>query len=128
MKRLSGKFLSVGIAIRWKRSRKYFGANLLDRYQKNIKLKMSLFANVAQDKAKKKLGRIFCEFIDDYCHFERLVDKMRTFYEQIIYIQKHVKNGVATRYSKIDVLQNYWEKVMINLQLQATQLNDKKGN
>lgn len=57
---------------------------------------MTFFAVVAQEEAQRELGRICAEFIDDYCHFERLVVKTRLFYTQIIYIQKHVKNRVAT--------------------------------
>lgn len=47
---------------------------------------MTFFGVVAIEEAKRDSYRYFYEFIDDYCHFERLVLKMRNYMSQILYI------------------------------------------
>ena len=79
-------------------------------------------------RAESESKQILLEFMDDFYHFQKLVESMKVFYNQIIYIQRHVKNRISTQDSKIEVLKNYWEKVIINLQLKASEMNDPKGN
>ena len=75
-----------------------------------------------------KAGKVFREFLDDQWHLAELFHRFRVFYRVTLYIQKHIRAQIHTRYAKVDVLKNYWEKVIIHLQLKATEQNDKKCN
>ena len=90
--------------------------------------KLSFVTVIKRLRAESESKRVLLEFMDDFYHFQKLVESMRVFYYQIIYIQRHVKNRISTQDSKIEVLMNYWEKVIINLQLKASEMKDPKGN
>ena len=68
------------------------------------------------------------EFLDDRWHLAELFRTHLRFYQTISYIQKIFRAQLHTRNAKVEVLSNYWEKFIINLQLKATELNDKKCN
>ena len=68
------------------------------------------------------------EFLDDRWHLANLFHRSRQFYTITLYIQKHIRAQLNTRWAKVDVLVNYWEKLIIHLQLRATEMNDKKCN
>ena len=76
----------------------------------------------------KKAGNVIKEFLDDRWHLAHLFQRSRQFYKITLYIQKHIRAQLNTRWAKVDVLVNYWEKLIIHLQLRATEFNDKECN
>ena len=45
---------------------------------------------------------------------------LRRIYKSIEFMQKRIKNQLATRESKIEVLENYWDKIYGQLQIKAS--------
>jgi hypothetical protein len=58
-------------------------------------------------------------------HFN-LNESVEKFVKNILTIQRKVKNQLVTRLSKIEVLINYWDKILGQIQMKASQLKDKK--
>ena len=48
------------------------------------------------------------------------------FFVQIKYIQSKMRNQLSTRFSKVEVLINYWNKLFGKLQITASRTNDTK--
>ena len=53
-----------------------------------------------------------------------LISKGRLFYKSIIYMQNRMKDRIATKYAKVDVLLTYWDKLYGQMQLKATNTGD----
>ena len=56
---------------------------------------------------------------------DKLIADGREFYKGITLIQKRVKNIFACRSGKVEVLINYWDKMLGKLQMSAFTLKDK---
>ena len=126
---IAGQYLAVFCAITWKRSQKKNGASLDIRILRRMRHNLTLHVQTFNDQMTiNKAGKVFREFLDDQWHLAELFHRFRVFYRVTLYIQKHIRAQIHTRYAKVDVLKNYWEKVIIHLQLKATEQNDKKCN
>ena len=54
--------------------------------------------------------------------------KQRVFIKGIIWIQKRIKGSIKSKYAKVEIMQHYWSKLVGQIQMRASQLNDKKMN
>lgn len=77
---------------------------------------------IMTDKAIVCLKRFFADSMPS-SKFRYQVYKTMT---QIINIQKKIKSNLVTRYAKVEVLVNYWDKMIGQTQLRASRLKDKK--
>jgi hypothetical protein len=113
------------VAKRWCKSRKFFGETVEIRNLKDAKNKLTFFTQfIMKERNEAEAMFTLKGFFIEFIFREKLKNKFRDYVKWIIYIQRHIKNRVATQYAKVEVLTNYWEKVMINLQLKATEFND----
>ena len=53
---------------------------------------------------------------------------MRKYAQKIEYIQKRFKDQLATRFAKVEVLSNYWDKMVGQLQTRASKKHDKEAS
>jgi len=53
--------------------------------------------------------------------------KLRKFFDLIAYIQKKATAQTSTREAKVDILVNYWDKMIGQLQTRASELRDRKA-
>ena len=124
-KQVTAHFLNVCVAKRWCKSRKFFGETVEIRNLKDAKNKLTFFTQfIMKERNEAEAMFTLKGFFIEFIFREKLKNKFRDYVKWIIYIQRHIKNRVATQYAKVEVLTNYWEKVMINLQLKATEFND----
>ena len=75
-----------------------------------------------QRKAFKVLNHFFIDF-RKCCDFK--FKFFRTM-SQILQIQTKIKTQIVTRYAKVDILCNYWDKMIGQIQLNASKLKDAK--
>ena len=60
---------------------------------------------------------------------QHILGRFQFFNQNISYIQRKLRNALANKVGKLEVLQNYWEKVLIELQNSSSlKKKDKKMN
>ena len=72
--------------------------------------------------------KIVSDFISIETGKDALIRKCRLFYKSILYIQNRMKVQIQTKYAKVDVLLNYWDKLYGQMQLKATATGDTQAN
>ena len=53
--------------------------------------------------------------------------KFKTFQYNMNLMQKRVKDKLQTKYSKVEVLENYWDKMVGQIGFRASELDDRIG-
>lgn len=124
---IKAKFMSVVICHRWAARQKRFGpcihqVNRRD-FRKHITF-LSMTSNVVYKRQAKHLFTSFCESVIDNI---KLNKKFTKYFEQIIWMQIKIKDQLLTRLSKVDVLMNYWDKMLGQIQMKASKTKDKKA-
>ena len=56
---------------------------------------------------------------------ERLIVAMRNAYLQFLKIQDRMVLKMTTRYSKVEVIQNFWDKLLGQIHLKASEFKDE---
>lgn len=77
---LRGRFISAALAIRWKRVMKKFGPNLYAIYTRKIMHKLTYFGVSSYEHLAIKSSKVLVDFVRDKLAYERLIEKMRGFY------------------------------------------------
>ena len=72
--------------------------------------------------------KILKPFILRMLGMEICVEKMKHFYNKMIFIQKKLIDKLESRAAKIEVMLTYWDKLYGKLQIKCTDRGDKKGN
>ena len=55
---------------------------------------------------------------------DAIINSFRTIRVKVIYIQKWVRNKLETRFSKVEVLVNYWDKLLGKTMKKAIRMSD----
>ena len=72
-------------------------------------------------------GQLLKTFILDNGQNMEFKVKLRKFFDLIAYIQKKATAQTSTREAKVDILVNYWDKMIGQLQTRASELRDRKA-
>ena len=92
-----------------------YGSTLEIRKRRKFKYDFVFFFQCVDDQTQNKAKFVMKEFLRDYWYLNELIRKYRLFYTTIRYIQKHMRAQLDTRYAKVEILTNYWEKLIINM-------------
>ena len=65
-------------------------------------------------------------FLQNHFAIYPLIFSNRRTYKKLIWIQKHIRNQLITRHSKVEVLINYWDKMINMLRIKANESRDQK--
>ena len=55
---------------------------------------------------------------------DAIINSFRTIRVKVIYIQKWARNKLETRFSKVEVLVNYWDKLLGKTMKKAIRMSD----
>ena len=69
---------------------------------------------------------VIAGFLHNHFAIYPLISANKKTYKKLIWIQKHIRNQLMTRHSKVEVLINYWDKMINKMMVQANNLRDQK--
>ena len=121
-----GKILAVHLYNHWKkvvqRNGKTFNRVQINKVRKTL----SFIGQLNYETTCKKAMKIIKPFFIALLQIQKLTEKGRIFYKYISLIQQRIRLQLTTRYFKVEVLQNYWDKLLGEIHLKASQLKDKQ--
>ena len=122
--------MNLVIANLWKRRmRKWCGQNA-DRglyYRNFVRRSLTFYANSQVENKREKALAILKPFLEENIHLERIRVRVRTFCSQIEFMQKKIRDQLFCRESKVEVLQNYWDKMYGELMMAAQRKGDAEA-
>ena len=64
-------------------------------------------------------------FAKDLLQIEKLLSAGRQYYKTQLYIQTRIVGKLGSKYGKVEVMINYWDKLYGQVMTRASQLKDK---
>jgi hypothetical protein len=125
--KMRSKFMSLIFAKRWvRRSKKYGPTHEAVLRRKYAKKSLTFAALVMFDESKRQAQVLLSRFLQNVTDVERRVKIFQVFRERVVWVQDKIRLQMLTRFSKVEVLINYWDKLLGQIQTKASAWNDKK--
>lgn len=109
--KLKSAFMCLKIGHLWKRRYKRWGGSHERIVQGKLKKALTFKTNIIHETKYEAALIKLKTFIVDNQGINDFKLKVREFFRIINYIQKRVRDQLSTKYSKVDVLLNYWDKI-----------------
>jgi len=92
-----------------------------------VRRSLTFFCNNQYENKREKALAIVKPFLMENMNLERIKDRVRTFCGQIVFMQKKIRDQLFCRESKVEVLQNYWDKMYSELMMAAQRKGDAQA-
>ena len=114
--RIMTAFVCLKIKHLWKRRCKRFGANAREVIHKRLKCILNFATQVQHKQKENKSKLILSDFLGSYIQNCTLRMKGTEFIKQISFMQLRIRDQLICRFGKVDVLINYWDKIVGHVQ------------
>lgn len=119
-------FLIFSINKSWLRKMKHRGPTFERLITKRIRSVFSLNQLAIHNQSVLRARKLLHGFLEKTSCRDTFAEKMIHVYLKISKIQKFMKDQIETKDAKVEVLENYWDKMIGLIQFKATKFNDKK--
>ena len=120
--------MCIKLSYRWLSYAKRVSHQQKTRTRLSLKNCLTFLCPAHIDNAKKAAYPLFLKFVTDAGNKREMKGKIMSLYKSIILIQRKVKKQLALRSAKVDVLMNYWDKMLGKVQYQVSKKGDYQAN
>lgn len=96
----------------WKRRAKKWGGSLEDIHRGRIKRAYTMVSQCLIDRREEEARDMLLPFLKANADHEKNRRQVRDFFEKITFIQRRMTDKLVCKGSKLEVLLNYWEKIV----------------
>lgn len=107
-----GKFMSVVLANKWKVKTKKMGGSLKAIQLKHIRNNFTFLGLIKKNTQETKASEIIFPVLEKLVQIEEIISKGRRTYKIIELIQNRIKVASITKWAKVEVLENQWDKTL----------------
>ena len=117
---MRGTFLAIILANKWKRHKTRYGKDLLQVKHRQMRNDLTFTGitcyQITRKRAIKLVGMVFY-----YANLQILVKR---YFYLIHLVQRRIRDSLATKYGKVEILVTYWDKLLGRVYLKARKKND----
>jgi hypothetical protein len=104
--------MNVVIANMWRRRRKRWGGDMFFINTNVIRRNLTIQATYQYDARYERAIQIVKPFLMENYQVENIRLAVRKFYQDIGLIQRKIRDQLVVRVAKVEVLKNYWDKML----------------
>ena len=114
--------MAIVLANKWKSFKKRFGRDLLEVKHRQMRNDLTFTVvgcyEMTRKRALEKVRMVF-----HYAHLQILLNR---YFYLIHLVQRRLRDSLATKYGKVEILKTYWDKLLGKMMLAAKGKNDKE--
>ena len=123
---IKGKYMYIVIANRWLWRRRKFGPSLEDCLVREIRKKLTIVGMSSMDVLQRRSVKIIIQIMKPLFEIEILKAKFHKVRVQISWIQMRMRCTLAAKHGKVEIMENYWDKMLGLMQMRASELSNQK--
>lgn len=105
------------ISKRWIGQKRRFGASHLILLHKKMRSTITQTITVVGPVLENQAKNLMKNFMEEMCGLGAFTFLVRKFNRGFLYIQQKMRDQLSTKYSKVEVLISYWDKIFGKLQV-----------